>query len=284
MKKYYDKSSEQLVWIDKNASPDYWDRQWDVISSIEKKAKAAQEFVEITEHFCPDHNAKILEGGCGNGGVVLALSRRGYKVCGVDFAPRTVAKLNENFEELNIQLGDVRNLANFQDGQFDAYWSLGVIEHFWAGYDEILREAHRVLAKDGILFLTFPWMSPIRKFKSQIGMFEKQSVNTQSDEPENFYQFSLCSDKVIKDLEEVGFHILFQKPRSAHYGFRAEFMSTPSVNELYRVVSKVKDRLKSNAKKTESASNTSRFKGNRLNPSISAKLYGHGYLIVAKKH
>lgn len=39
---------------------------------------------------------------------------------------------------------DVRKLQ-FADGFFDGYWSLGVIEYFWEGYNEIVNEVKRVI-------------------------------------------------------------------------------------------------------------------------------------------
>jgi len=53
---------------------------------------------------------------------------------------------------------DVRKL-NFPDHYFDGYWSLGVIEHFYKGYDEIIHKIYRVLHPGGFLFLTVPEMS-----------------------------------------------------------------------------------------------------------------------------
>ena len=66
--------------------------------------------------------------------------------------------------DLNIDFGDVRSLP-YKKSSFDGIWSLGVIEHNWDGYDQILREAHRVLRSGGYFFLAFPSFSPLRKLK-----------------------------------------------------------------------------------------------------------------------
>ena len=65
---------------------------------------------------------------------------------------------------------DVRNL-NFDDGFFDGYWSLGVIEHFYEGYERIIKEVNRVIKRNGFVFLTFPSLSFLRKFKSKWGLY-----------------------------------------------------------------------------------------------------------------
>ncbi|GAI52286.1 unnamed protein product, partial [marine sediment metagenome] len=96
--------------------------------------------------------AKVLEGGCGRGNKVYALYQHGYDAYGVDYAEETVKKVNQYAPELKITVDDIRNL-NFEDGFFDGYWSLGVIEHFYDGYDAMLREMHRVLSEGAIFSL-----------------------------------------------------------------------------------------------------------------------------------
>lgn len=53
-----------------------------------------------SKYLQPRKDVRILEGGCGNGGVVLALQRIGYTVTGVDYAYKTVTILNKHFPEL----------------------------------------------------------------------------------------------------------------------------------------------------------------------------------------
>jgi 2-polyprenyl-3-methyl-5-hydroxy-6-metoxy-1,4-benzoquinol methylase len=79
--------------------------------------------------YLPYKNNRILEGGCGDGHLVDAMNYWGYKVVGVDFAPKTVAKIKEVMPGLDVRLGDVQAL-DFEDEYFDGYWSMGVIEHF----------------------------------------------------------------------------------------------------------------------------------------------------------
>jgi len=63
-----------------------------------------------------------------------------------------------------------------------------VIEHFWEGYNEILKEAKRVLKPKGYLFLTFPYMSPLRKFRANLGLYRILDFNNKSKN-DDFYQF-----------------------------------------------------------------------------------------------
>nr|MDP9198862.1 methyltransferase domain-containing protein [Pseudomonadota bacterium] len=105
---------------------------------------------------------------------------------------------------LDIREGDVRSLP-FPADSFDGYWSIGVIEHFWTGYDAILAEAHRVLRPGRLLFLTAPWFSPYRRLKAWNGDFPREDFTS---EPEDFYQFALGKGEVLSELERHGFDLL----------------------------------------------------------------------------
>lgn len=137
----------------------FWDRTWDgdwkqkflmpppviypLVSSMSKYLKPSM---------------LLLEGGCGDGRYVRYFSDLGVKTVGVDFARTTVQKINELLPNLDVKVGDIRNL-DFPDGYFDAYYSGGVIEHFEDGIAPQLAEAHRVLKDGGYFFVTVPHMN-----------------------------------------------------------------------------------------------------------------------------
>jgi len=125
----------------------------------------------------------------------------------------------------------VKNL-NFPDNFFDGYWSLGVIEHFYEGYKEILKEMERIVKTKGYLFLTFPYMSPLRKLKAKLNLykkFDKQNINL-----ENFYQFMLNHQRVIKDLENYNFNLILKYPFDTTKGIKDEISCLkPILQKIY---------------------------------------------------
>ena len=153
----------------------------------------------------------------------------GYKSVGIDFAKKTVEKTKEVFPELDIKVGDVRNLP-FPDNYFVGYWSIGVIEHFWELYSDILKEIRRVLMSRGYTFLTFPYMSPLRRLKAKLGLYKQFNVG----EKESFYEFVLNPDTVIRDFEASGFKLIEKRPRSGVKGFKDEVgIFKPLLQKLY---------------------------------------------------
>lgn len=219
---YFDSINNQLIYEEEKATPEFWDRKWqdcDIKKTILTTPK--RNFVSwITKKYIsPSLSVKIIEGGCGMGQYVYALRKDGYDVAGVDNAEKSVWTIKNNFPELKIRLGDIRHL-DFRDSSFDAYWSLGVIEHFFNGYDEVAREMSRVLKSGGFLFITFPYMSPLRKIKARLGYYPK--FEAKKFNKEKFYQFALDTDSVIKKFEQLGFKLQSKRSFDGLKGLKDE--------------------------------------------------------------
>jgi SAM-dependent methyltransferase len=106
---------------------------------------------------------RVLDMGCGGGGMPLSLAEEASSVVGIDPADR--------FQSAGVRLGRERGMRNlhfaladgmalpFVDGAFDMVLSHAVIEHV-ADAPLYLREAARVLAPGGHVFLsTAPYLS-----------------------------------------------------------------------------------------------------------------------------
>jgi SAM-dependent methyltransferase len=207
MKRFYDKNNNRLVYIGRHANIEYWDNHWDKnnIDKMYPKRISRFDYVINTTKKYLKAGSLVLEGGCGIGQQVFKLQNENYKTIGVDYAKRTIEILKKAKPELDIRLGDVRNL-DFKDNFFDGYWSFGVIEHFFSGYYEILNEMHRVIKPGGYLFLTFPHMSILRKLKVQKNKYTLWQNNEK--ELKTFYQFALDEKIVINDFEKLDFKLI----------------------------------------------------------------------------
>jgi SAM-dependent methyltransferase len=106
---------------------------------------------------------RVLDDGCGGGGMPLSLAEEAAAVIGVDPA--------ERFQDAGVRLGRERGLRNlhfaladglalpFSDGAFDLVLSHAVIEHV-VDAPMYLRECARVLAPHGHVYLsTAPYLS-----------------------------------------------------------------------------------------------------------------------------
>lgn len=106
---------------------------------------------------------RVLDAGCGGGGMPLSFAEEASLAVGIDPAPR--------FQQAGVRLGRERGLRNlsfaqadglflpFADGTFDLVLSHAVIEHV-PDAPRYLRECARVLAPGGHMFLsTAPYLS-----------------------------------------------------------------------------------------------------------------------------
>lgn len=220
MDKFFDPSNNRLVYIGNNASTQFWDSHWEKYN-LEHTIKSARlnRMIRVpTRKYLPK-GSRLLEGGCGLGQNVWSLHKSGYDVYGVDFAKATVEKINRAIPELQISFGDLRSLE-FESDYFDGYWSLGVIEHFYDGYDAILNEMKRVIKSGGFLFLTFPCMSKFRVKKSGQGRYLLWKESR--DLLDNFYQFALPVHHVVSKFQDQGFRLVKSQPIAGLKGFKDE--------------------------------------------------------------
>lgn len=210
-----------LAYFEQKASKEYWDSHWAKLDlgNYVKSCTNDGIFVDSVKKHLPK-NSILLEGGSGMGNVMNALIYNGYRAVGVDYAKKTVEMLNKEIPEFDVRVGDVRKLE-IEDNNFDGYISGGVIEHFWEGYQDIISEMYRVLKPGGKLFVTFPYMSPIRRLKAKLGRYPKTTMN-EMNLSDDFYQFGLDSNHVIKDLENLGFKLIEKSPKDGLKGFKDE--------------------------------------------------------------
>jgi SAM-dependent methyltransferase len=111
---------------------------------------------------------KVMEIGCGEGGVLKAFTDLGCQVVGVDLSPARV-KMAEAFMEAEIKSGLAKFIAkniydvDFQQdfaGYFDVIILKDSIEHI-PDQEKIIAQLHQYIAKDGVIFFGFPpWYMP----------------------------------------------------------------------------------------------------------------------------
>lgn len=223
MPSYYDYTEKRLVFLKEKAVAKFWDQHW-AKSEIADAFKYASVNMFIksntSDYLCK--GSRILEGGCGLGQNLYSLHRTGYRAYGLDYAADTVLRLKKYQPELDLVCGDVRSLP-FEDCFFDGYWSLGVIEHFYDGFEPILKEMSRVIKPGGYLFLTFPCMSWGRKKKASAGKY--RPWNETVGNVDKFYQFALDPEAVAMEFEKNGFMIIKKKSIAGVKGFKDELES-----------------------------------------------------------
>lgn len=191
---------------------DFWEENWEA-SDFERSVRfcVVDPLRPLFEKYSRP-GALMLEGGCGMGNYVTYYASRGWRVVGLDFAQETLKKLRLRQPDLNLCGGDVSRLP-FADETFDIYYSGGVVEHFEGGAEASLREARRVLKKDGFLLISVPYQSPLRQilfpFKRDIWRkVEKSAVDKNSLNGKRFFQYAYRQKEFKKMLSDAGLRVV----------------------------------------------------------------------------
>ena len=154
---------QKEFYFDSRPQSDLWDGMW-TARTIEQELEACDLEMPARDLFLAyiSKQGRAIDGGCGFGKWVIYLKRLGYVIIGIDNNEMAIAKLKDYDNSLQVELGDILNI-HYPDNSFDAYISMGVVEHFEDGPIPALKEAHRVLKPDGLIFVSVPTVNTIRK-------------------------------------------------------------------------------------------------------------------------
>ncbi len=134
----------------------------------------------VQDHFPKDHEAKILDVGCGYGPLLFALAENGYSnLTGIDASPEQVRVAKELGLSCVVQGDLLETLAGSKSATYDAIAAIDVLEHFTK--DEaftFLDQAHRALRPGGTLLLHVPNGEAIFSGKIFFGDFTHQVAFT----------------------------------------------------------------------------------------------------------
>lgn len=147
---------------------------------------------------------RVLEAGCGPGHWVKFLSEQGYRAVGLDLAERALRSSKQTVPSLNVTVGDL-TVTPFPSQHFDAYVSLGVIEHFEEGPGDILAEALRVVKPGGTLIFTVPFMSWVKRAKNWRHRLSSDAVDKNE---QVFYQYVMSGGELRSLLTRAGFEVI----------------------------------------------------------------------------
>jgi SAM-dependent methyltransferase len=157
--------------------------------------------------------ARVVDAGCGQGGLALFLARRGFEVTGFDTSEPIIDALGTRFPEVDWRVADVR-ATGLPAESADVYLSAGVFEHFEDGPGACLAEARRVLKPRGLLFVSVPFENARLALAEQFGRAASPS------DGEHFYQWRLTRADLVRELSAAGFDVLFVRPGNAEGGAR----------------------------------------------------------------
>ncbi|GBC99884.1 putative S-adenosylmethionine-dependent methyltransferase [bacterium HR17] len=235
---YHYRRADSVNWVD------WWAEEFEQISLEEdtKRVKESEIYSFVLRHL--PANGVVLEGGCGKGGWVKAISEGGLKVLGLDFAFPLVHSIHSSDPTLNAVQGDVAVLP-LKDNSLTVYLSFGVVEHFPDGPEKAIMEAWRVLRPNGILLVSVPYYNFVRRFWMPLdrviqGLKGNATIRELFRRPLRyavFYQYGFGFSEFKSILQRCGFQVIDHTFYDFRYGlFRdSRWLSrvlSPSLQEI----------------------------------------------------
>jgi ubiquinone/menaquinone biosynthesis C-methylase UbiE len=187
------------IWSRQTLSEDYFAGvKWDQYPGV------------LAKHLPQD--AVVLEAGCGLGKYVVHLDRQGHKMVGIDLDERALVRAHQYDAHLLLLVADVAQLP-FPDDSFDAYVSLGVIEHFKGGGQHILGEARRILKSHGLIFVSVPYLHLMKRLSLSLysGDLHQRVANFSQGAgraDKVFYQYVFTREEIVQVMKEAGFIVV----------------------------------------------------------------------------
>lgn len=144
-------------------------------------SKRRMEVLKLTKNL---EGKKVLDVGCGSGILMLEFLKRGATVTGIDYSQKMLdlAKQELNFYKVDkkkykLILANATNLP-FSDKSFDLVLATGLTDYMSdKDNQKFIKEAARVLKKDGSLIVSFPVEnSPFSIARYGIGLKIRQKV------------------------------------------------------------------------------------------------------------
>lgn len=159
------------------------------------------EFIELQRGIEFSRDELILDIGCGGGLQTILLGERCKKIIGIEISEKAVATakylsqyISKSKKRFNSEFRCVKiEDAGFESEEFDKIFSICVIEHI-PNYAEVLKEAYRILKKDGQMLFSVDSLETIEDNK----LLEKHKR-------EHFVEKYFKKEELKTLLEEIGF-------------------------------------------------------------------------------
>lgn len=205
-----------------------WDEQyaaegtrWDA-----PEAYAAQRFVQVMlRHLMPGQ--RLLDAGCGTGGLARFFHGRGLDVTGIDTSAVAIRTLRAAAPEIRAEVADLEVLP-IPDASFDAYAAIGSWEYPPNGPARAAAEAARVLKTDGLAFIEVPHVSLVRRLAYVPLKRLEFIVRRARGSTPHFSHYLFTRGDLRSILERTGFTVLAEHPHdlpeaSRHYGLSVDW-------------------------------------------------------------
>ena len=175
-----------------------------VVSSYINMRLQNPEVMILVKHRESIVDKHVLDIGCGSGRTTAILKNLSSGYVGLDYSFDMIESCRKRFEDVHFIHGDVREMSEFEDGEFDyvmfSFNGLDSINH----EDRLqgLREIHRVLKQDGL----FVFSAHNRNHRYAISRPKMEFSTTPCKQVENFIKFLKSTRNCLRNKNHQVFN------------------------------------------------------------------------------
>lgn len=195
-----------------------WDQKYAAEPAGDVAVYGQQPFVQTILRYLRV-GQRVLDAGCGTGGLLRFLKQRGGDVTGVDASLTAIERLRRAAPDIPAQVASIEQLP-FPDASFDAYLAIGSWEYPPEGPQQAAQEAARVLKPHGLAFIEVPHANSTRRLLYLPLKRLERVVRTRTP---RFSHYLFRIREMHTLLRRAGFEILETQPHdlpepTRHYG------------------------------------------------------------------
>jgi 2-polyprenyl-6-hydroxyphenyl methylase/3-demethylubiquinone-9 3-methyltransferase len=152
----------------------YQDEIWLALPERRRLDPLVLEFALDTARMAgtPGAPTRVLDLGCGDGGLAARLAAAGAEVTGLDPSREALARARKAHPDLKLAAPGPGGTLPFADSSFDAVVCMNVLQHV-ADTQLLLSEMRRVLVPAGHLAAAVPWHGVIKNLLIALRSFER---------------------------------------------------------------------------------------------------------------
>ena len=186
----------------------------------------------LSQYKLVKNNLTVLDLGVGTGQSIKSFTKRNCKIYVIDISNKMLQKVKEKYPKVKTFKYDINNGLNnfhFKENSFDVVIAVGMLE-FIKNIKKVIKEAHKLLKKDGYFVFTYELLIPNDKIQKRRVQYNSEEYMENPPSITKFRLYRRSKKEINKFLSDVKYQII------RHFKIRAFLKGPAKIPVYYGVV------------------------------------------------